>query len=66
MTKHDYVVKLPTEGHANLFCDGQLVLGSEVIDLDYEPHSKGPQEQRVATVLLANGERIERVSVVEV
>ncbi|MFA0088724.1 hypothetical protein BCU70_11335 [Vibrio sp. 10N.286.49.C2] len=62
----DYYVRLNKNGHANVYRDGHLLLGSEVIEIDHlHQVDNNLSSEATAIIQLANGNRMTDVKVHE-
>ncbi|MGF1750361.1 MULTISPECIES: hypothetical protein [Vibrio] len=60
----DYYVRLNKNGHANVYRDGHLLLGSEVIEIDnMHDENNHLNSEATAIIQLANGQRIDDIKV---
>ncbi len=63
MDHSEYYVKLNQDGHSNVYCEGHLLLGSEVIEVENQADQNHPDS--TAIIMLANGTRIAGVKVIK-
>ncbi|ASI90774.1 hypothetical protein [Vibrio mediterranei] len=63
MDQSEYYVKLNQDGHSTVYCEGHLLLGSEVIEVENQLDQN--HDDSTAIIMLANGTRISGVKVIE-